>query len=233
MNPTEHTDNSDNAGFSMPKGYFASSAAALQNRMEWLDEHKAFPALKMAWRESVFVTPQGYFEKAGIHTELLPYQNLQAQHGKTAFVMPEDIELNASAIRLENYKNKNTFDVPALYFEKTADKLKGLQSPVKEAKVISLRLRRFSFAAAAALLISTGWWAFNYFNQPIEAPDCGGIACVDRNEVLQVKNLDLLDDEELLDVVNASALEKALQKNENKVVNSDTAISEDDVLDAL
>ena len=42
-----------------------------------------------------------------------------------------------------------------------------------------------------------------------------------------------LDDEELLDVVNASALEKALQKNENKVVTSDTAISEDDVLDAL
>ena len=221
------------SGFSLPEDYFSNSAKALQNRMEWLEEHKAFPALKMAWRKSVFEIPQGYFEKASVTTELLPYRQLQSQQGKFTFVQPNELDLNIASIRLEKYKSHTTLEVPTHYFENNKVKLMALQTPGVEAKVISLRLRRFSFAAAAALLISSGWWAFSYFNRPEQPADCGGIACVDRNEVLQVKNLELLDDDQLLDVVNASALEKALQKNETKTSTSDSVDADDELLDAL
>lgn len=220
-------------GFSTPNDYFAISAKALQNRMEWLEEHKAFPALKMAWRESVFAIPNLYFEKAEVKAELLPYATLHKEQGKEAFGSPEIDVVNSSAIRLEAYKNLQVFEVPSAYFAESENKLKLQHSSSGQAKVISLQLRRFSFAAAAALVITAGWWAYSYFNQPIENNDCGGIACVDRNEILQVKNLEMLDDDQLLDVVNASALEKALQKNETKLNSSDSSTAEDELLDAL
>ena len=236
MNPSEHTDNPENAGFSMPKGYFASSAAALQNRMEWLEEHRAFPALKMAWRDTVFSVPENYFKRNELTLEHLPYEGLNAQRGKHGFEAPgtyfeESVETEAS-IRLSRLRSEQVFEVPATYFENLDARLKTAVQPKQEARIIRLNTRRFSFAAAAALLITCGWWAFKYFTAVEPAADCGGIACVERREILQVKNLEMLNDEELLDVVSAVKLEKALQQ---KIDNpsSDTAISEEDLLDNL
>lgn len=220
-------------GFSLPQDYFASSANALLNRMEWLEEHKSFPALKMAWRENVFAVPDAYFLKKEIATELLPYTNLQLQQGKAVFSKPENSDIQEAAIRLQRFKNPDTFSVPPAYFENKTIQLRALHHQQPEAKVVALRFRRFSFAAAAALIISISWWAYNYLNQPVVDDDCGGIACVDRKEVLQVKTLELLDDDQLLDVVNATALEKSLQKNESAPLHADSVVPDEDLLDAL
>lgn len=236
MNPSEHIGNSENAGFSMPKGYFASSAAALQNRMEWLEEHRAFPALKMAWRATVFSVPENYFEQNELTLEHLPYDRLTAQRGRQAFEVPgtyfEEQKGTEASIRLSRLRSEQVFEVPATYFKNLDARLKIAVQPKEEARILRLNTRRFSFAAAAALLITCGWWTFKYFSAVEPVADCGGIACVDRREILQVKNLEMLNDEELLDVVNAVKLEKALQQ---KIDNpsSDTVLSEEDLLDNL
>jgi hypothetical protein len=69
---------------------------------------------------------------------------------------------------------------------------------------------------------------------PVTEPDCGGIACVDRREILQTKSLELLDEEELQTIVNVKRLEESLNRSETKTsVKNDTAISEEDLLDNL
>ena len=40
--------------YGLPDDYFSSSSDALQNRLLWLEEHRDFPALRMAWRETGF-----------------------------------------------------------------------------------------------------------------------------------------------------------------------------------
>jgi hypothetical protein len=55
--------------YGLPDDYFSSSSDALQNRLRWLEEHRDFPALRMAWRETGFAIPRDYFGQSEIELQ--------------------------------------------------------------------------------------------------------------------------------------------------------------------
>jgi hypothetical protein len=58
-------NNENNGGpnnFGLPEDYFKKSAGSIMNKIEWLEEHKAYPNLTGLKKESGFVVPALYFE---------------------------------------------------------------------------------------------------------------------------------------------------------------------------
>lgn len=234
-------DNGINTGpggqpFGMPGSYFDRSAEQLKNRMLWLEEHREFPALKMAWREQVFEVPENYFEKSAAGIELLPYPHLMRRGAENGWSIPENYFEEFSFFDesevLRGVPKQLHFGVPPGYFEGSAKKLAGAEPPVS--RVIPLFRRSLQFAAAAALLVVLGFWLYNhYFVAETAALDCGGIACVDKHELLQGKNLESLDDDQLYELVNSKELEKKLNNQDAPALKKDSALSEDELLDNI
>lgn len=200
----------ESAGFDLPADYFGSSAEALQNRLQWLEEHREFPALRMAWRETGFQTPENYFEQLDNHLEVLPYQKLQARKRETGFSCPEDYFETAAAHPIytivANTAPSTGFEVPEDYLNIPVNVSDQAIAP----KIISLPLKIARYAAAAALLLSMGWWFYSKDAAPLLPKDCGGLACVDRKEIMTDKTIEFLEEEDLNVLVDPMALEKAL-----------------------
>src|SRR5687767_1856511 len=90
--------NKDQGGFGLPEDYFKSSALNLKARMEWLEEHRAFPALLAMNRETGFTVPEGYFTKTDL--ELAAYPTLKEMKSLRPFMAPSGyFEEAALAIR--------------------------------------------------------------------------------------------------------------------------------------
>jgi len=230
MNTEENNPLASQTGFGLPGDYFPSSAQALQNRLLWLEEHRDYPALKMAWRKEGFEVPTDYFQGLEQRLELLPQPTLKNLERKNPFALPEDVlssEDLSTLVKLSSFAaSENAFTVPADYFEANQEDLKSLQAETGEAKVLSLPFRILRFAAAAMLIISAGWWFYTKEKPLLPAEDCGGLACVDRKEIIKDKSIELLDEEDLNDLVNPLELERSLTKKQ--VSPSDDSLSEEE-----
>lgn len=236
MKHHENNQNEEQTGFGLPGDYFSAGTTALQNRMLWLEEHREFPALRMAWRKEGFDTPADYFSKQELQLELIAYPTLQNAEKKNAFSAPDaylEKQLETSAIRIAGLVPvKESFSVPPEYFAKSAGGLAALKEKKEDAKILSLSARVLRFAAAAMLLLSASWWFYTKSDTVLPAQDCGGLACIDRKEIIKDKSIELLDEEDLNSLVNPNKLENALQ---NKLAPRpyDSLNQEEDFLDNL
>lgn len=243
----ENTHNQEEkapGSFGLPGGYFQKSAASLLNRLEWEEEHRVYPRLKELKAGTGFITPPSYFERSGAALELLEYPTLLAHPKQNNFAVPTDYfeglslqELNQSDYqRLNTLERKNNFALPPDYFVTKEAELKNLLQTNKPVKVISLLRRSVTYMAAAVLLVVISMWVYSAYFKPADVKDCGSIACVDRNDLLKTKTLEVLDNEELYELVNPAELEKNLEtkpQQQKPSVKLDTGLKEVGVEDLL
>jgi hypothetical protein len=192
----EDSDNKDGkSGFGLPPGYFQVSGKALQDKLEWLDEHRVYPLLANLDRRTGFSVPEAYFDKCGFRLELGAYP------------------------LLEKSGQLNPFAVPGGYFESSAKRLSAI-GPVK-ARVITLRLfRRVTLAAAALLVLSVGIALMRgYFTPEVEG-DCQTMACLDKRDLTRTRQLETLDEEDLYDLADPSMLINKLEMEPDTVKKS-------------
>jgi hypothetical protein len=170
-------------GFGVPGDYFNNSAGAIVNRIECLEELRLYPLLASAKGKLPFVVPEAYFEGNEAVLEMLFFPVIRT--------LPK----------------QNPFAVPEAYFNDTLERLKPALPPRQEARIITFPLRSTLTAIAAALVIALGIWVYSSY---MSSTDCGGIACVDKHDIIESKVFQSIDDEELYDVVDVDKLEEKL-----------------------
>lgn len=247
--------------FGLPKGYFQDSAASIIQKIEWIEEHKAYPYLSELKKESGFIVPQKYFTENESKLELLECPTLFSLNRANNFKTPanyfeelESLQLSNLLIDEENeltafdklnaVKKQNNFKVDENYFSASTEKLTAaVLNEKKEAKVIKLFSAKVWYAAAAVLTITLGLWAYNQYYKVEEFKDCGTLACVDKFDLVKTKNLEALDSDELYELVDTKKLEEKLNnKTEDKIETKndekdlDTSlknVSQEDLLDEI
>jgi hypothetical protein len=226
-NNNDNDFNSEPNSFGLPDGYFDKSAQSILNKIEWLEEHKAYENLTKLKGVSGFITPENYFEKSEAQLELLDFPVLSGISKISPFTVPqnyfEDAEVKemqkvmldeeneiAGSEILSKLEKKNVFAVKENYFESGETKLK--EELGTGAKVISLfRAHVWYTSAAAVLVIAIGVWLYSNYFKPVEK-DCTSLACIDRSELLKQKNIENVDADELFEMVDAKKLEQTLDK---------------------
>ncbi len=215
----------------MPKDYFHSSKNKLMNRLEWENEHEAYPSLLKLKGQSGFLIPDGYFVKSQARLELLPYEQLHKLPRETGFAHDSDTlrdlrltireELSDHPV-LKDLPKHNPFDVSQDYFSKSKQKILSGMSVPPHTRIISLFKRTVWYAAAAILVITAGTWAYSaYFSTSAVDEDCNTLACIEKRELMKYK-LDQLDNEELYELVNAEKLEQKLNQPSDTLLQFDT-----------
>jgi hypothetical protein len=242
--------NSDPNSFGLPEGYFDHSAQSILNKIEWLEEHKAYENLTKLKGMSGFITPENYFEKSEAQLELLDFPTLLSISKRSPFTVPENYFEDAEVKEmmkvmkeeeselagfeiLSKVEKKNGFTVKENYFESTETKLK--EELGTGAKFISLfRAHVWYSSAAAALVIVLGVWLYSNYFKPVEK-DCTSLACIDKSELLKQKNIENVDADELFDMVDAKKLEQTLDKKEDPKEKKDSlnGVDVDDLPDDI
>jgi hypothetical protein len=247
--------------FGLPKGYFDNSANSIIQKIEWIEEHKAYPFLSKLKKQSGFVVPTEYFSENESKLELLDFPTLFSLNRTNNFKTPanyfeeleslqfsnllidEEKELEAFE-KLNAIKKQNNFKVDENYFNASTEKLTtAVLSEKKEAKVIKLFSPKVWYAAAAVLTITLGLWVYNQYYKVEEFKDCGTLACVDKFDLVKSKNLEALDNDELYELVDTKKLEEKLNnkadnksENKNNEKDLDTSlknVSQEDLLDEI
>ena len=231
--------------FGLPEGYFQQSASSVLNRIEWLEEHKAFPRLSVL-RQQAFGFPEHYFEGSAQRLELLETPVLWSLKKQQPFSVPagyfESLELaGLTAITGEEENvlaaipKRNAFAIADTYFTENETKLKQMLSKQPQpARVISLFGPKVRMAAAAMLVAVLGLWIYRMNTPaPAELKDCGTIACLDKMDLLKSKHLDNLETDDLYDLVNSKDLEKKLSGQEGTVQPKSADSIDDDLMDEL
>jgi hypothetical protein len=256
----EDKENSKNKegseNFGLPEGYFQKSTQSIFNKIEWQEEHKNCPSLLSLKGKTGFIVPENYFIKSEVKLELIEYKELSAAKEGKGFVVPENYFRNNLLIlqkmlvgeanelqtvdRLSSIQKRNNFSVETDYFSKSESRLKTLLTEGnKPARVISLFTRRVIYSAAAVLIIALGLWIYNFYFIPVAVKDCGTIACVDKQDLVKMKNLENLDNDELYELVDPQKLEKKLEKqktNDKNKKGTDSSLkqlSTEDLLDEI
>ncbi|MEI6022007.1 MAG: hypothetical protein WCR21_12840, partial [Bacteroidota bacterium] len=214
-----------------------------------------YSILKDLKKENAFVTPDLFFQKSELQLELIAYEKLRGLPKHGVFGLPEKYFANGSSNLYENiaitgkdetqYKALNSipksqeFDIPHGYFEKNKESMLNSLGEKKRAKIVHLSFGQAAMAAAAVLLITLGFW-FYPNNKSVVSPDnCGTLACIEKRELLQSKQIENLDDDELFELVNPAKLEQKLNPmnkssdNPNKKDSNNAHKISDDLLDEL
>ena len=230
----ENNQANENPGnFGLPEDYFQKSAHSIMNKIAWEEEHKHFPKLRAVQKESGFTLPENYFSENEQRLDSIQYPGLRAVQKINPFRVPENYfaaqeasELGKVIVSIENeavifkaldsIEKRNSFSVPENYFQENTDRLTRSLNP-KTARLIPLFVKRAGFAVAAMLLVVIGVWIYNFYVAPSEAEDCGTIACLDKKDLVKITNLERLDDDELYELVDPTALEKKLETSGNSV----------------
>ncbi len=247
--------------FGTPKGYFKKSANSIMQKIEWIEEHKAYPNLSTLKKESGFVVPANYFNETENKLELIEFPTLISIDKTNTFKTPahyfeksdfsyllnEENELG-SFEKLRSLEKKNNFKVEENYFANTEEKITAaLLNEKKEVKVIKLFSSKIWYAAAAVLTITLGLWIYNQYYKVEQLQDCGTLACVDKFDLVKTKNLEALDNDELYELVDTKKLEEKLEakpekksettteeKSEKKDLDTSLKnVSEEDLLDEI
>jgi hypothetical protein len=216
--------------FGLPNDYFKKSAGSIMNKIEWEEEHKAYPSLRQLKSSSPFIVPDNYFALNETLLELTGFPVLKTIAKTNAFKIPdayfESAEVKelagvmldetnelATFEKLGAIKKQNCFKVDEAYFDVNEKLLITLLKPEKSARIVDLFFLRRSYVAAAMLLTALGLWLYAIYLRPVQKlKDCGTIACVDRMDLMKNKNLESLDNEELYELIDAGELEKKLEK---------------------
>ncbi len=253
--------NNEPNNFGLPEGYFQKSANSIFNKIEWIEEHKEFVCLsehKNIVKQTGFVVPQGYFDRSESKLELIAYTELAKQKflaGNTGYIVPKDYfesfevkelvkvliddknEL-APFTKLSSIKKQNCFNVKQNYFSDSEQRI--ISALTKNANVISLFKPKIWLSAVAAVLtIVLSLWAYNQYFKPVKGKDCGSLACLDKKDLVKVKNLESLDNDELYELVNTKKLKEKLEKKSVKKIekqNNDSSlknVSTDELLDEI
>lgn len=255
-NNENNSFNSEPNNFGLPKGYFKNSANSIINKIEWVEEHKKFPVLSKLKRDSGFVIPQTYFSENETKLELLEFPKLFSLNKINGFKTPanyfEELEEKQFAEFFTDNENENTFEklksipkqnnfkVEDKYFVDFENKLRNtLLNEKKGSKVIKLFSPKIYYAAAAVLTITMGLWIYNQYFKVEELKDCGTLACVDKVDLVKIKNLENLDNDQLYELVDAKKLEEKLENKTTSKTNKkdvDTSlknVSTEDLLDEI
>ena len=239
---TENENNQSNkesTDFGVPRGYFQKSASAIFNKIEWEQEHKSFPKLLQLKSQNGFITPTAYFSRIEQKIELLDLPILFSLKKANSFIVPGDYFENAevnelakvlddSEPLLPNFIKQNSFKVSAEYFLNQQKQLEHLLQPTSSYKVIKLFSAKSVLAVAAILVVVLSVWLYNFYFTPVVVKDCGTIACVDKIELFKTKNLEVLDNDELYELVNSNKLEQKLETKSNKNSEKHDSVNEMD-----
>ena len=233
-------ENTADDAFALPEGYFANAANKLRDKIACMEELSEFPVLSGIEKHSGFDLPEFYFEKSAQKLENIPYTNLTGLKKEAGFIVSDGyFETNSLAIhaaiegndedvvnRLKRFgiDRENAFTLPTNYFEDKQNTLRAIGMPAqkKQGKVVRLYFLRAGMAAAAILLITFGLKYFKTEEKQIVPDDCGTLACIERRELLKSKQIENLDDEELLEIVNPKTLEQSLKDKGSKINNHGT-----------
>lgn len=232
--------------FVQPKGYFESFYGKMMNRIEVEQELEEFKILSGLDRTLKFAIPQNYFEKLEsileYRYELSLFPGLQSI-GKDDFEMPsanyfetlgkrieEKIELSEELNEfkiLSSLKKDSGFAVTPNYFEttNTANFLNQTETPVisifTRIKVVVLHPR---MAYAASVILIAGLVMFWYLNKSESGlkgrGDCLTLACLQKSELLNDKNINEFDDDNLYDMVDVDMLDKNVSEAEEGLEDS-------------
>jgi len=221
-------------------GFFLNKIEALQE----LEQYQALSGITSPRpfpKERGFVVPQNYFSK---NENLLEYRyeltlfSELSKIPKPSLKPLKDEYLNTlsakilkqteQAEELKSYAalaaidKKKPFAVAPDYFDTIADKVKERYHSEKEQKVsvveqvLSLIFKpRMAFAYSVVLIVGIGLAV--YFNQPdkfVQPGDCKTLACLERNELLNDRTMQNLDEENLYDLVDVDELDKQLAGSE-------------------
>ena len=248
--------NSEPNNFGLPQGYFQNSANSIIKKIEWVEEHKNFPALEKLKKQSGFIVPNDYFVTNENKLELIEFPKLSALNKINAFKTPANYfneleekqfvhffnenDLEILGEKLSTIPKQANFKVKENYFDSSAEKISNsLLNEKKGGKVIKLFSSKIYYAAAAILTITLGLWFYNHYFLVAETKDCGTLACVDKADLLKTKNLENLDNDQLYELVDTKKLEEKLENKTNNTIKNediDTSlnnVSVDDLLDEI
>ncbi len=193
-------------GFSVPPGFFKDEALKITKRIAWEDEMLKYPQLSSLKASTPFTVPDHYFEEAAVSV--------------------------STDLYLQTLK-QDVLAVPGNYFEKSALSLAesiDKQSRVKVIPVSSVPKKSptqyWFYRAAAAVLVVAGAWIAVILNSRNEK-DCGGIACLERQEIIKSKSIENIEQEELYDLVDPEALRKNLdikKTNHQEIQHNDSDV---------
>jgi hypothetical protein len=199
------SNNQGDEDFGLPDGYFERSAASIMNRIELSEEMEAYPELAKAGKENGLTIPEGYFNESALLLTDCPM--LLSLDNKPGFTAPENY-FDQLESRLSSRLTDKTLDRPA------------------EGRIIRLFNTRL-IAAAAVLTIIAGAWMFSYFSPAGTESDCGTVACIEKKDILKSKTIEGLENEDLIDMIDADRLQQRLD-GELKPDGNDTNFSDMD-----
>ncbi len=226
--------------FALPKGYFDSLSTRILNRIEHEQELAVYKTLSEN-RKATFKVPDNYFETLAntleYKYELSAFPELENTKKPVLKSLPENYfenlekkvvdklelesELKAFSV-LSSIPKKNAFKVTPAYFEsKTEDVKEKIHSSKQDSGVVRqliATLFKPQMAIAASLILIVGISAIWYFNKKdstILNSDCMTLACLEKNEILNEKNIQDFDDESLYEMVDEIALDQQLSEDES------------------
>ncbi len=233
MNTNEENsnpNNKENNPFSLPDGYFGSFSQKMMHKIELAEELKEFKLLSSIDKKLPFVTPDNYFAHIEVRNELAAYPKLSSVKQVNGFAVPElYFETSAKAIEnkielaeelkayptLSSISKENVFVAPQNYFEGLSHTVreKIFTQPEESGVVKILHLvfnKKTAYAIAAMLVISLG--LYFYSGQETVVNDCGGLACLDKTEILKSNQVSNMDEESLMKLVDPEQLSKNLKE---------------------
>ena len=186
--------------FTVPKNYFSSLQHILQLKYETI----AHPILNKVEKPVLKSLPTGYFEAFD--------KKLNAR-------MELDNELKEFSV-LSSKEKKNNFKLVPDYFENSTDEVKEKIHAKHESTNILEQIIEFIFkpkmAFALGLAVILGFTTIWYFNNKqdtnFKTGDCKTLACLEKNELLNDKNIPDFDDENLYEMVDVEMLDKQITK---------------------
>jgi hypothetical protein len=224
--------------FTVPDNYFESLEASIINRIEAMEELEEFAVLSTVNREMPFMVPENYFAKEENALEFA--MELEGLKVLSGIKKPQWGPLTEEfAVALENnvvrkveladeirdcktlyaLDKESGFVTPVDYFENVTDTIKeavhasGKKGPsiIETILVYVLRPR---MAAAFGIVLLLGISAVYYFNQGTVIVDsrCKTLACLEKNELLNEKNIRDFDDDNLIEAVDVDRLNEQIEK---------------------
>jgi hypothetical protein len=224
--------------FSLPEGYLNDFSVRLLNRIEHEHELKGFKTLKETTRQLKFTVPQNYFitlanllerkYEISAHPVLnsvakplmksLPVNYFEALDKKLIERMELENELKGFSV-LSSVDKKNNFKLVPDYFDNITVDVKDkihpkIHTPGFIEQVINILFQpKMAFTLGFILIVGfTSVWYLNKKEPNLSTGDCKTLACLEKNELLNEKNIPDFDDENLYEMVDVEMLDKQMTK---------------------
>lgn len=221
--------------FDYPEGYFETLSLRLLNRIEFENELEEYKTLATMNRQLKFSIPENYFNnlanileyklELSVYSELHKLRKQALSQPPAGYFETLDkniIEKQEQALELEEFKilsslkKKNSYTIEPAHFEsqeQTAkDKYHQTQQPPSGIiRRISSTIFQPKLAIAASIAVILGtivFWHISRSDSALQPGDCKTLACLEKHELLNEKNINDFDDENLYEMVDVDELDK-------------------------